>query len=177
LNNSSPIRPLRLTAVFLALVPPATAAGLDTFAQGQAFLNKYCLACHQGENPAGGFDIRRLDTPASFAGETNRWTAVISRVKNGEMPPAKAPAPTSEARANFTEWAESAMRSQACVGGMKPGRAPIRRLNREEYTATVQYLLDIHMDVGQGLPADGAGGEGFDNAAEALVLSPLHAEK
>ncbi len=33
------------------------------------------------------------------------------------------------------------------------------------------------MDVGQALPADGAGGEGFDNSAEALVLSPLHAEK
>ena len=27
------------------------------------------------------------------------------------------------------------------------------------------------------LPADGAGGEGFDNAAETLFLSPIHAEK
>ena len=27
------------------------------------------------------------------------------------------------------------------------------------------------------LPADGAGGEGFDNAAETLFLSPMHAEK
>jgi hypothetical protein len=31
--------------------------------------------------------------------------------------------------------------------------------------------------VGRVLPADGAGGEGFDNAAETLFLSPLHSEK
>src|SRR5205085_7254394 len=57
------------------------------------------------------------------------------------------------------------------------GPAPLRRLNRDEYTATVQDLLDIHVDVGQALPTDGAGGEGFDNAAETLFLSPLHSEK
>ncbi len=33
------------------------------------------------------------------------------------------------------------------------------------------------MDVGSTLPADGAGGEGFDNAAETLFLSPIYAEK
>jgi hypothetical protein len=33
------------------------------------------------------------------------------------------------------------------------------------------------MSLSQTLPDDGAGGEGFDNAAETLFLSPLHAEK
>src|SRR5262249_19526274 len=95
----------------------------------------------------------------------------------GEMPPLNAPSPEPDAREKFTQMAEASMRAQICAGGLVPGPARVRRLNREEYTATVQYLLDIHMDVGQGLPADGAGGEGFDNAAEALVLSPIHAEK
>src|SRR5262249_50765304 len=57
------------------------------------------------------------------------------------------------------------------------GPAPIRRLNRDEYTATINDLLDLHLDIGHALPADGAGGEGFDNAAETLFLSPLHSEK
>jgi hypothetical protein len=149
----------------------------DSFANGQVFLNRYCIACHQGKSPAGGLDVHRLSTPASFSSEVNRWTAVVSRVKNGEMPPAGAPAPEREARDRFSGWAEAELRLQACAGGMAPSPAPIRRLNREEYSATIQYLLDIHMDVGQALPADGAGGEGFDNAAEAMVLSPLHAEK
>jgi len=33
------------------------------------------------------------------------------------------------------------------------------------------------VDTGATLPAEGAGGEGFDNAAETLFLSPIHAEK
>jgi len=36
--------------------------------------------------------------------------------------------------------------------------------------------IDLHGHV-HALPADGAGGEGFDNAAETLFLSPIHAEK
>ncbi len=168
-----------MLAVGLAAIFSLSAAAQtdpDSVASAPGFLNSYCIACHQGKSPAGGFDARRLDTQANFVSEFNRWSAVISRVKNGEMPPAGAPAPQREARDQFTRWAEAQLR-QACASGMAPGPAPIHRLNREEYTATVQYLLDIHMDVGQGLPADGAGGEGFDNAAEALVLSPLHAEK
>ena len=53
----------------------------------------------------------------------------------------------------------------------------MRRLNRDEYAATLRDLLDMHLDIGRFLPADGAGGEGFDNAAETLFLSPLLAEK
>jgi hypothetical protein len=50
-------------------------------------------------------------------------------------------------------------------------------LSRSQYSATVRDLLNLHVDVGNALPADGAGGEGFDNAAETLFLSPIHAEK
>src|SRR5437879_6114014 len=69
------------------------------------------------------------------------------------------------------------LRSAACAAGFTPGAAQIRRLNRNEYTSTIRDLFDIHLDVGHALPADGAGGEGFDNAAETLFLSPLHSEK
>jgi hypothetical protein len=58
-----------------------------------------------------------------------------------------------------------------------PAHAPIRRLNRDEYAATLRDLLDIQVDLTSMLPADGAGGEGFDNAGETLFLSPLLSEK
>ncbi len=35
----------------------------------------------------------------------------------------------------------------------------------------------MRLDVGRALPVDPAGGEGFDNAAETLFLSPIHTEK
>src|SRR5258708_30107976 len=93
------------------------------------------------------------------------------------MPPKGPPPPPFDQREPFLRWVDSALRSEACVSGITAGPSPIHRLNRDEYTATIRDLLDIHLDVGHALPADGAGGEGFDNAAETLFLSPLHSEK
>jgi hypothetical protein len=93
------------------------------------------------------------------------------------MPPKGSPAPELDEREDFTQWVDQALRTEACATGVTPGPSPIRRLNRDEYSATIRDLLDVHMDFGKDLPADGAGGEGFDNAAETLFLSPLHSEK
>ena len=57
------------------------------------------------------------------------------------------------------------------------GPAMLRRLNRTEYATTIRDLLGIHIDAAEALPSDGAGGEGFDNAADTLFISPIHAEK
>ncbi|MEZ5351144.1 MAG: DUF1592 domain-containing protein [Bryobacteraceae bacterium] len=113
----------------------------------------------------------------SLRTDAHKWTSLATRVTNGEMPPKGSPAPPIDQRVQFTEWVESALRAEACAGGLTAGPSPIRRLNRDEYAATIRDLLDIHLDIGGNLPADGAGGEGFDNAAETLFLSPLHAEK
>jgi hypothetical protein len=93
------------------------------------------------------------------------------------MPPKGAPAPSLDAREVFVNWAQDHLRAEACVAGLAPGPAPIRRLSRSQYSATIRDLLNLHLDAGGALPADGAGGEGFDNAAETLFLSPIYAEK
>lgn len=93
------------------------------------------------------------------------------------MPPKGSAAPSVEQREQFADWVNASLRAAACAAGIVPGPAPVRRLNRDEYTATLRDLLDMHMNIGNTLPADGAGGRGFDNAAETLFLSPLHSEK
>ncbi len=148
-----------------------------SFENAQSFLKTYCQACHGGAASSGGFRLDRVSTAASLQSEGQKWTRLITRVHNGEMPPQGAPAPSVDARVQFTQWAGEALRAEACSDGITPGPYPIRRLNREEYTATIEYLLDMHLDIGHALPPDGAGGEGFDNAAETLFLSPLHSEK
>jgi hypothetical protein len=147
------------------------------FPAAQSFLNKNCQACHTGKTPAGNFHLGRVETPASFLNAPQAWTRLAARIQNAEMPPKGMPMPPIEERERFTTWVEQTLRKEACAGGISAGPMPLRRLNRDEYTATVQDLLDIHLDIGQSLPADGAGGEGFDNAAETLFLSPLHSEK
>ena len=148
-----------------------------SFADGQAFLHTYCRTCHGGKTGAGGFHLDLVATVPSFQTEAQRWTHLRARVHNGEMPPRGAPAPSIEEREQFTDWVGEALHKENCAAGISPGPAPLQRLNRDEYTATVRDLLDIQMDIGSSLPADGAGGEGFDNAAETLFLSPLHSEK
>ena len=167
------------SSIFLLCLGSASIAapGSYSFEESQAFLKTYCQACHSGKTAVGGFSLERVNAPASFQTNPQRWAAANRRVKNGEMPPKGSPAPDLDLREKFSGWVEETLRAEACAGGIAPGPSPIRRLNRSEYTATVRDLLDIHLDVGHALPADGAGGEGFDNAAETLFLSPLHSEK
>ena len=166
--------------LFAAFAPLHAQTAPYTFEQAQSYLTTYCKACHSGKSGVGGFTIERVSARESIATETQKWRALIRRVHNGEMPPKNSPAPELEERERFTAWVADALRAEACGtggGGIVPGPAPLRRLNRDEYTATVQDLFDLHLDIGGALPADGAGGEGFDNAAETLFLSPLHSEK
>jgi hypothetical protein len=148
-----------------------------SFQDSQTFLNSYCRSCHEGNAPAGGFHVERVNAPASLKTHSQKWISLATRVRNSEMPPKGAPAPAYELRERLTDWVQSALRSEACASGVVPGPSVIRRLNRDEYAATLRDLLDIHLDIARMLPADGAGGEGFDNAAETLFLSPLHSEK
>jgi mono/diheme cytochrome c family protein len=164
---------MRLT-IFIGLLSLPLFGSFDS---GQAFLQKYCRACHTGQTAAGGFRLDRVAAPTSLTEEPGQWGAIVRRVRNAEMPPKGAPAPSLDESEAFVSWAGKALREAACAGGLQPGPARLRRLNRDEYSATIRDLLDIHLDMGQPLPADGGGGEGFDNAAETLFLSPLHSEK
>ena len=162
--------------VIASLCPPVVAADY-TFADAQKLLKQYCQACHQGKAAAGKFDLRRFPTAGRIAEEPHIWEAALIRVRQHEMPPKGAPEPRLEEREQFAGWLENALRTSACAGGLKPGRSAIRRLNRDEYAATIRDLLNVHVNAGRALPSDGAGGEGFDNAAETLFLSPVHAER
>lgn len=165
-------------ALLLTVATPVWCAPAEaSFEVSKSFLQAYCTKCHAGRSAVGGFDIQRLESTDSLGTHAAKWTAAARRVRNAEMPPKGAPAPAIDEREHFTKWVDEAVRRQACTAGIQPGPAVTRRLNRDELTATLRDLLDMHLDVGRVLPADGAGGEGFDNAAETLFLSPLHAEK
>jgi hypothetical protein len=152
-------------------------AGPSLPAEAVAFLDTFCVTCHQGERPEGKLDLTQFRTTASMAGDSRRWDKIVARVSEGEMPPEGNESPTPAARRQFVEQIKSTLLAIVCQSGPRPGPARIRRLNRTEYGATIRDLLGIQISLSQTLPDEGAGGEGFDNAAETLFLSPLHAEK
>ena len=169
------------SAILWACAASATLAGADEPKPlpdaARAFFADHCLKCHRGEKPKGKLDLALFQTRESLTAESKRWGKIIARVQAGEMPPAQNSPPPAEQREQFVSSMKQALYAAVCDGGKRPGPAPIRRLNRTEYSATLRDLLGIQATVGQLLPDEGAGGEGFDNAAETLFLSPLHAEK
>ncbi len=57
-----------------------------------------------------------------------------------------------------------------------PGPGTLRRLNRLEYRNTIRDLMGVEFDTSVEFPPDDSG-DGFDNNADALSISPLLAEK
>jgi hypothetical protein len=163
----------------LVILPVALAAQPTryTFDDAQHFLRAHCQTCHQGAAAAGGFDIQQIASPAAIRSEAARWSRLALRVRSREMPPKGVPAPPADQLEEFVNWVTVSVREAGCAAGAMSSPTSIRRLNRDEYAATIRDLLDIQVDVTSSLPADGAGGEGFDNAGETLFLSPLLSEK
>ncbi len=167
---------LKILIAAALLASSAGAQGLD-FAEARLLLETHCQVCHSEQNSSGGFDLQSYPDLESIHADPQRWERLLARLRNGEMPPRGVPAPAPEERERLIEWIGSTLGEAACAEGPVPGPHPLRRLNRAEYSATVRDLLNVHFNAGAGLPDEGAGGEGFDNAAETLFLSPIHAEK
>jgi len=161
-----------VAAALPLLLLAASPAGALSFPEVRTLLQTYCVQCHQGKAPAAKLNLSRFRTIESVRDQPRAWNRMLARVRNGEMPPQGKPSPAMKKREGFVAWVENTLRAAACADGIS--RAPLRRLNRSEYAATVRDLLNIHFNAGHALPADGEGG---DNAAETLFLSPVHAEK
>ena len=177
LPKRRPSNRLLACALWFACALPLLAQERFGFSEMREFLDGHCLACHQGESAAAGLRIDELVQDGSFRERPDAWLKLSVRVASGEMPPRGGVQPTTDARIAFVDWIERSWREHACQAALPLPRSLFRRLNRDEYSATIRDLFDIQIDVSERFPVDGAGGEGFDNAAETLFVSPLLAEK
>lgn len=141
------------------------------------FVRTYCLDCHTGDEAESGLDLANFGTTKDVTKSIDVWTRIATRVGQRQMPPPDSELPPDADRAEFVAWIRRTIHTAVCDDGVSPGRPMIRRMNRTEYANTVRDLLGIHVNAGHALPDDGAGGEGFDNAAETLFISPIYAEK
>ena len=90
-----------------------------------------------------------------------------------EMPPEEADlVPTAAERARLVAWIGSELES-ATAERAATRRSVMRRLNREQYTRTLQDLLGLSIEFGRRLPEDGKSKTGFSNNGEVLRASPL----
>jgi len=128
-------------------------------------LDNYCLSCHDEVEFKGEIN---LDTQAIDWNDSeviHLWERVIKMVEQSEMPPKKKKQPTQAERNELAAWLDKMLSKHSPIGG-----TAIRRLNRREYLHSLNDLFDINYELPSGFPHDSEA-NGFDNQAEALVLS------
>ena len=166
-------------------VAPSFAAEPDFDRDIRPVLQKYCVKCHNEQKKQGEFDItRHMKTPLAPK-SASAWDQAVTRVRNKEMPPEKSPQPTAAEREALDGWAKVARASKSdCktlatdqTQNFYSGHVMSRRLNRAEYNNSVRDLIGLDLRPADRFPADGSGGEGFDNNGDALFTSPIHIEK
>ena len=161
--TGQPLPPTPKSPSTVESAPPASAeyAGL---------VGTYCLTCHNDRLKTAGLSLQNVGM-ADIPEHAPVWEKVARKLRSGEMPPpsvrARPDGPTAKAFATYLE----ATLDQAAIAHPEPGRAPVHRLNREEYSNAVRDLLGVDVRPGAWLPVDDSG-YGFDNVAAVLSTSP-----
>jgi hypothetical protein len=136
-------------------------------------IDKYCVSCHSARVHKGGLDLERFANVAGLCKHLKVGEQMIEMLTAGDMPPADKPQPTADERKTLIAWLRGFLDAEARARAGDPGRVPLRRLSNAEYDYTIRDLTGIDLRPPRQFPADGAGGEGFANAAEALTdISP-----
>jgi len=166
-----------IIGLIIALLPPLQA---DEFTrETKEIFQKYCISCHGPDKDKGGVTLHQLASLDDALRNHNLIDSIIEQVRYEDMPPDDEDLlPTKKERNQLLE-ALTKVSERVKTGDVpqKAGRVTIRRLNRTEYNYTVRDLFGVNFNPGRGFPADGAGGEGFDNMADALFSTPTLLEK
>jgi mono/diheme cytochrome c family protein len=165
---------LSLSSLTAAQTPAADQAGFD---QNVApFIKQNCAMCHNEQAKTAGLALTKYHDTASMIHDRVIWERVVTRVKNGEMPPKGLPRPNPEQAEAATKWIEATFDHLDATAKPDPGHLTAHRLNRTEYNNTIRDLLGVHFQPAADFPADDSG-FGFDNIGDALSVSPVLMEK
>jgi hypothetical protein len=151
----------------------------------QPLLKTYCFECHNPNKRKGGLDLQMIEKDSAALDLVDLWDQVSERLKAKEMPPPKSKQPSAEERQRLLAWVKHVAESQVSCEQLTEeqrarslsGYTNTRRLNRTEYENTIRDLFGIDLHVGEVLPSEGGGGEGFDNAGATLFITPVLLEK
>jgi len=174
-----------VTAAMAAVLISATAlsgqratrppAPITTAASHAGLVEKSCLSCHNDKTKTAALSLQNLSL-ADVPAHAEVWEKVLRKVRSGEMPPPTVRTrPNPEAAAAFAAFLEATLDASA-VANPNPGRAPVHRLNRAEYSNAIRDLLAVDIKPGDWLPVDDSG-YGFDNIAAVLSTSPALLER
>ncbi len=137
-------------------------------------LNRYCVTCHNQTLKTAGLMLDATDMD-QLGKDALIWEKVLRKLRTRQMPPGGMPRPDESTYDGMITYLENGLDSIA-ISHPKPGRPAVHRLNRTEYSNVIRDLLALEIDSTDLLPADDLG-YGFDNIADALMVSPFLMER
>ena len=177
------MREMRSVAISGAVVALALFVGRTApiFSQSDEFesivrpvLTGTCANCHNDRVASGGLTVTGLMSAGSLVDQRATWEKVLQRLRAGDMPPAPVARPAQLPA--MVAYIERALERADASTRPDPGRMTAHRLNRNEYTNTIRDLLGVRFRAEKYFPADDSG-DGFDNMADLLTVSPLLMER
>jgi mono/diheme cytochrome c family protein len=147
----------------------STATGPASPSEALAFINRYCVTCHNSRLKTGGLALDATNL-GKVPADAEIWEKVIRKLQVGAMPPLGAPHPEQRTADGLVSWLKSTI-DAAAAAAPNPGSPGLHRLNRAEYANAIRDLLGLDVDASTLLPPDDSSG-GFDNNADVLGVSP-----
>jgi mono/diheme cytochrome c family protein len=153
-----------------AAAPASSPAPEYSSLESSNLIATYCVTCHNDRLKTAGLSLQTLEL-ANVPKHADVWERVARKLRSGEMPPATVRSrPDSRTAGALATYVEATL-DRAAASHPSPGRAPVHRLNRAEYSNAIRDLLAVDVRPGEWLPVDDSG-YGFDNIAAVLSTSP-----
>lgn len=163
-----------LIACVITICHCGEALSADFDASVRPLLEKYCAACHSGDDASGEVDFAAVNNAEDVARSFEVWDSVAVHLRAHTMPPEDETQPTNDEREEFYRWYQDYFANiEARPAVMKP-----RRLSVVEYRNTLRSVFGFDLDVAvieaeqtlaekslvlKLLPTDPPGESGFKN--------------
>ena len=155
---------------------PVTSPAAPVPANPRAFLDTYCITCHNQKLHTAGLALDTLDVTHPGV-NPDVWERVIAKLRAGSMPPPKMPRADAATYRMIASTLENEL-DKAWFLNPNPGKInAVHRLNRAEYNNAIRDLFALDLDVKPLLPGDETADGSFDNFADVLSISTTHLER
>ncbi|MGI9541697.1 MAG: DUF1592 domain-containing protein [Cyclobacteriaceae bacterium] len=132
-------------------------------------------ACHNADDKKGGLNLNQFDFILTIQKKGEVFLNVIEHVEGGTMPPEGRPRLSKMDQDTLMYYIKKYIRD--ALDKPDPGLIASRRLSNREYEYVLKDLTGVTVDTDSLFPRDPGGGEGFDNFAGTLYLTPLLMER
>lgn len=139
-------------------------------------MDLYCSRpCHNADDNKAGLNLNKYDFIRRIQSDGQVFRSIIEHIEAGTMPPEGKPKLSQTEQDTFLFYINKYLAE--ALNKPDPGIIPSRRLSNREYHYAILDLTDVSVNTDSIFPRDPSGGEGFDNYARILYITPILMER